>query len=295
MNDEQLLQRVAKYLGVDTLYVPRHLRHLDCWNPLENDGDAMVLISLCNLLVDATYKDFVVVRTEGAGWKEYRERFEITPTNSEHRAAVRRAIVRAVADMVEYKEPVGSNNDQVDPLAFLYNPSGRTDPFDGYKPEGWFIHGKPTIVKRKEATGAERYSYQILEVRWPAAFFIGSFYPEDANGEFFIIETGSGSELGSLLNDFCGELSTGEIVLTDEDFCGGDWDNQISYSPEVFGGERNVYVDYRGGYQTRIRLKENEASNFSIDFYFRANRKLAEEIGKAFGVGDFVISNDFKD
>lgn len=108
MTDQELLKLAAKAaqikvfsiindpifgFGVNTGSVDGGL-----WNPFEDNGQALDLAGKLRLTIEHGNpgRPFVVVRTSGSNWCEYREHYR----NEDLCKATRRAIVRAAAGLV---------------------------------------------------------------------------------------------------------------------------------------------------------------------------------------------------
>ena len=100
MNDRELLELAAKAAGhaidrIDAMHDPEDWA---CWNPLEDDGDALRLAELCSLTVCMNGTGTV------SACDDY-NKAEVFATQSIHDcggsriAATRRAIVRAAAEI----------------------------------------------------------------------------------------------------------------------------------------------------------------------------------------------------
>ena len=111
MNDRELLEAAAKAAGIDAHWgdgwqadmmfraVPRPNSPLVAnveWNPLTDDGDALRLATRLRLRLQMMQIGAGTARVERieGGWSEYTE-----PAQGDEDAAMRRAIVRAAAEI----------------------------------------------------------------------------------------------------------------------------------------------------------------------------------------------------
>lgn len=84
------------FVGMQTVAtIPKEVAGLTTWGkwePLTDDGDALCLAVQLGFHIDFSYAEFVVVRTAGSDWKEFRE-----PWSDDGKTATRRALIRSAA------------------------------------------------------------------------------------------------------------------------------------------------------------------------------------------------------
>ena len=102
MTDRELLEAAAKAAGIGLMWSsvadisPRNCVTLDSWNPLTDDGDALLLAVKLKLDV-SWWRTSVVVQTDLVQTDDKKSSSGFVPYGGDAAAALRRAIVRAAA------------------------------------------------------------------------------------------------------------------------------------------------------------------------------------------------------